>query len=136
MKKLFVCLFVLLSLACSVDEVGQPSAVMMLPIESAIVPNEFIAGQEYEIFITYISPTDCHVFKDIYSKIESDGYLIAVMANVFNKNNACSPILEQVEKSFLFKPTRDKNTYVFKFWHGNNGSGEDEFIIFEVPVVH
>lgn len=136
MKKLFACLFILLSLACSVNDDGvQPSAVLMLPIESAIVPDEFVSGQEYEIFITYIRPTECHVFKDIYSQIESDGYMIAVMSNVFNEGNDCPPSTATVEKSFTFKPSRDKNTYVFKFWHGSNNSGEDEYIIVEVPVV-
>tara|TARA_R110002012_G_scaffold283090_2_gene473111 strand:+ start:59042 stop:59452 length:411 start_codon:yes stop_codon:yes gene_type:complete len=135
MKKLFVCLFALLSLACSVDEDIQPSAVMLLPVESAIVPDEFVIGEEYEIFITYIRPTACHVFKDIYSKLESDGYLIAIMSNVFNESNDCPPNTETVETSFMFKPTRDINTYVFKFWHGSNGNSEDDYIIFEVPVV-
>ncbi|OBX21883.1 MULTISPECIES: hypothetical protein [Bizionia] len=136
MKKLFVCLFALASLACSVnDEDIQSSTVMMLPVESAIVPNEFVSGQEYEIFITYKRPTECHVFKDIYSQTQSDGLMIAIMSTVFNENNDCPPSSETVEKSFKFKPSRDENTYVFKFWHGSNGSGEDEFIIFEVPVV-
>ncbi len=136
MKKLFVCLFALLSLACSVNDDGvQPNAVLMLPVENAIVPDEFVVGQEYEIFITYIQPTTCHVFKDIYSQIESDGLMIAIMANVFNETNDCPPSATTVEKSFTVKPTREETTYVFKFWHGSNDSGEDEFIIIEVPVV-
>ncbi|SFN45981.1 hypothetical protein SAMN04487989_101569 [Bizionia echini] len=136
MKKLFVCLLIFLSFACSVNDDVQPNNVILLPVESAMVPNEFVVGQEYEIFLTYIRPTECHVYKDIYSQIESDGYMIAVMSAVYNENNDCPPITETVEKSFKIKPIRDKNTYVFKFWHGSNGSGEDEFIIFEVPVVN
>ncbi|TYB78807.1 hypothetical protein [Bizionia myxarmorum] len=136
MKKLFICLFALLSLACSVsDDEVQSSSVVMLPVESTIVPDEFVFGQEYEIFLTYIRPTECHIFKDIYSNIEPDGYMIAVMNTVFTGSNGCATTNEIVEKSFTFKPARDKNTYVFKFWHGSNDAGEDEYLIFEVPVV-
>tara|TARA_R110000850_G_scaffold78470_1_gene169676 strand:+ start:185 stop:592 length:408 start_codon:yes stop_codon:yes gene_type:complete len=134
MKKLIACIIALLALSCSISDDTQKSYVELLPVESAYVPDEFTRGEIYDITITFKRPSECHAFKDIYLKDESDGLFIAVMSTVFTGNYDCPLIDNVIEKTFTFQPGQE-DLYVFKFWHGSTNSGDEEYIIIEVPVI-
>lgn len=138
MKKLIICFFtLLLAASCSIndDDNVQNTYVELLPVETATVPDEFTRGETYNIILTFKRPTECHAYKDILLKNESDGLFVAVMSTVFTGNFECQALNNEVlEKAFSFKPG-EADSYVFKFWHGTNDSGEEEYINIEVPVV-
>ncbi|MFD2551617.1 hypothetical protein ACFSQP_07285 [Bizionia sediminis] len=134
MKKIIAFACMLISFSCSLPDDTEKTYVELLPIKNAIVPTEFQRGQIYDIFITFERPSECHAFKDIYVKEDSDGYFFAVMSTVFEANYPCQPLTDVLEKSFTFKPG-EQTMYVFKFWHGTNEQGEEDYLTFEIPVV-
>ncbi|EGV42985.1 hypothetical protein BZARG_1685 [Bizionia argentinensis JUB59] len=136
MKKLIICLFAILTVSCSLSDDTETTYIELLPIESATVPEEFVRGETYDILVRFKIPTECHAYKDIYMQTEIGSVMIAIMSTVYSGDFDC-PIINTdntVEKSFTFKPL-NQDLYVLKFWLGLNADGEDDYLIFEVPVV-
>lgn len=136
MKQLFLLCFIALSLAsCSLnDDSASEFYTEILPIESVDIPIEFILGETYEITVSYLRPSGCHVFYDFYYASELNQRTIAVINAVYPNQN-CQPLVdEQVDVSFNFKVTSN-GTYIFRFWQGEDENGNDLYYIVEVPVV-
>ncbi len=134
MKKLLICLIAIATFSCSTSDDSPTSYNELLPIESAMVPEEFEIGETYEITITYLRPTTCHAFNDIYYAKHNNERTVAVVSTVFESNGNCTTIESELEASFNFKPT-ESGSYVFKFWQGEDESGEDTYLVYEVPVL-
>ncbi|WP_338732193.1 hypothetical protein [Mangrovimonas cancribranchiae] len=133
MKKTLAILLILLTFSCSVEDDSPETYHEILPVESAIVPDEFELNEVYDIQLTYIRPTNCHAFYDIYYAKSENERTVAIISTVF-PNDACETIDAELEISFNFKPT-ETGSYIFKFWQGEDDNGEDEYMIVEVPVV-
>lgn len=131
MKKLvayYLILFFILS--CSPQDDGSPDVIYeMLPVESATLPDEFLLGHTYEITLTYIRPSTCYGFNNIYYLKEANERTIAIVAYLVSGNNNCETLNEETETSFNFKATNG-GSYIFKFWQGENN-----YMIVEVPVI-
>lgn len=134
MKKLVVFLITLSIFSCNVDDDYETAYNVFLPVEEAIVPDEFERGEVYEIFVSYLRPTTCHAYNDMYYRIDGNERLVAVMATVFEGSFECEELDDILEASFNFK-AGDEDSYVFKFWQGVDANGDDEYLIIEVPVV-
>ena len=136
MKQLFLMCFLVLSLAsCSLGDDSQKFYSEFVPIESVDVPVEFIRGQTYQMNIKYYRPSGCHVFREFYYLSELNERTVAVINNVY-PNNECQTFAEEelVNVSFNFLVT-NSSTYVFRFWQGEDESGNDIYYIVEIPVV-
>jgi hypothetical protein len=62
---------------------------------------------------------------------------VAVITTVIDNNDAsnCEPLSEEIEERyFTFHVQNTSGTYIFKFWQGENENGEDEYLIYEVPI--
>ena len=137
MKKLLICLFAILIFSCSLDDDTPITHVEILPVESAILPDEFILGQVYEITLTYLRPSTCHAFRDIYYEPYLNERTVAIVTTVFDSNTNCEEISTELETSFNFKAT-NTGSYIFKFWQGENtvdALSEGTYLTIEVPVV-
>lgn len=134
MKKIFFLLLIAISFSsCSVDD-GNDFYYEILPVESVDIPEEFVLGETYEITVTYLRPTTCHVFNNFYYESELNQRTVAIVTTVY-QNNDCLPLIdEQIEASFNFI-VNSNGTYVFKFWQGEDENGNDLYYIVEVPVV-
>ncbi|MCX7551381.1 hypothetical protein [Xanthomarina sp. F2636L] len=131
MKK-FVAYYLLVSFifSCSTsDDSAQDVYYEILPVESAIVPDQFHLGDTYEITLTYIRPSTCYAFNNIYFVQEANERTVAVVAYVVSGNNNCETLNEEMETSFNLKATQS-GSYIFKFWQGGNN-----YMVVEVPVV-
>ena len=74
MKKIFFLLLIAISVtSCSVDDDVNDFYYEILPVESVEIPEEFVLGQTYEITVTYLRPTTCHVFNNFYYDSELNG---------------------------------------------------------------
>jgi len=136
MKKIFLLCVLALSLAsCSLGEDDNlRSRSEYLPIETVDIPSEFQLGEIYEITVSYFRPTTCYAFNDFYYEIDMNERTVAVINTVY-ENVACEPLQEELtEASFNFKAT-SSGTYVFKFWQGEDATGNDTYYIIEVPVI-
>ncbi len=136
MKKIVLLLLVAASfVSCSLnDDYGNNFHHEILPVESVTMPEEFVLGETYEITVTYLRPSTCHEFNNFYYVPELNQRTVAVVTTVY-ENNDCLPLENQeVEVSFNFM-VNSNGTYVFKFWQGEDTSGNDTYYIVEVPVV-
>lgn len=135
MKRLLILLFALATLlSCSVGDDSPNTYMEILPVESASLPDEFERGEVYEISLTYLRVSNCHTFSDIYYTKEANKRTVAIVATVFVNNENCISSNDELETSFNFEVT-NSDSYIFKFWQGEDEYGEDQYLIVEVPVV-
>ena len=135
MKKIFFLLLIAISVtSCSVDDDVNDFYYEILPVESVEIPEEFVLGQTYEITVTYLRPTTCHVFNNFYYDSELNQRTVAVVTSVYQNKDCLVLIDEEVEATFNFM-VNSNGTYVFKFWQGEDENGNDLYYIVEVPVV-
>lgn len=136
MKKLIFIFIVALAFnSCSLGDDGNLDFHLeYVPIENVTIPEEFQLGETYEINVSYFRPSTCYAFNDFYYQVDLNERTVAVINTVY-ENADCQPLDEALaETSFNFKATSN-GTYVFKFWQGEDASGNDIYYIIEVPVV-
>jgi hypothetical protein len=136
MKKLIICLIMAtITFSCSLTNESTPVDTQeLLPIENIDIPEEFELGQTYEIAITYLRPTTCHAFNDIYYLKQGNERTVAVVSTIFSSNGNCEALTDTVlGATFDFEAT-EPGSYVFKFWKGKDSEGQDTYLTVEVPV--
>ncbi|NNE32409.1 MAG: hypothetical protein HKN40_08575 [Winogradskyella sp.] len=136
MKKLVLLLVFFTSIltSCSID--SEPVAnftLEVLPIDSVEVPDQFVQGETYEIFMTYTKPSSCYEFNDFIYEINGHERTIAIVNTVYLNLN-CAQQIETVTVSFDFLVVGSE-TYLFKFYQGEDEQGVDQYHLVEVPVV-
>lgn len=119
-------------MSCGVDDDFQSFHFEIMPIESVEIPEEFIYGETYEIFMDYVKPTDCYVFTDFLYQIDDQERTVGIWNTVYTESS-CMEGPETVTVSFRFFVT-SLETYVFKFYQGEDEEGVDQYLIIEVPV--
>ena len=61
-------------------------------------------------------------------------YLKQQLSN--NDNIICEALTnEMVEMSFTFVVNNNEGNYIFKFWNGKDENGQENYLVFEVPIV-
>ncbi len=107
----------------------------LVPIESAVVPDEFTRGETYTISVSYFRPTSCHGFAGFdYNRLNNERTVAVV--NVVVNPNQC----QDLEQTDLVEETLDffvgqEESYIFRFWQGLDELGNNKFLSIEVPVV-
>ena len=136
MKKLLLLSFLIcFAFSCSPEEDdAQEFFYETLPIESVDMPLEFQYGNTYEIRMTYLRPSGCHVFNDFYYLSEFNQRTIAIITSVFPNQNCEIFDNEEVEVTLNFR-VNDIDPYVFRFWQGEDENGNDMYYVVEVPVL-
>jgi len=123
------CLLALFIFSCSPENDDiQNVSYEILPVESAILPDEFHLGDSYQITLTYIRPSTCYAFNNIYYLQEANERTVAIVAAKVSSNN-CETLNEETAITFNFKASQS-GTYIFKFWQGG-----DDYEVVHVPVV-
>lgn len=137
MKKLFLLGFLICFVsACSPDDGDFPTFYYeTLPIESVDMPEEFAFGNTYQISMTYLKPSGCHLFNDFYYVTEFNQRTVAVITTVF-PDEECETFDNNEEEEVFFNfQVNNTETYTFRFWKGEDEGGNDTYLIVEVPVV-
>jgi hypothetical protein len=139
MKKLLL-LFVMLSLliSCVPEEDNLKFHVEFVPVESVEVPETVTPGHTYDIKLKYRKPTDCHYFDGFYYEANGSVRVVAIQTMVIENAN-CQPLvneeLETASFDFVCSPAYNADSYVFKFYKGEDGAGIQQYLEIEVPVV-
>ena len=135
MKKLIALTLALVALSsCSLDNNNDINySFEILPVESVDIPSEFTLGETYPITITYLNPTSCHVFKELYYSKNLNQRTVAPITWVYGNDNCetMENVIEEVTFNFI---VTSNGSYIFKFWQGEDENGEDQFLTIEVPV--
>ena len=121
-------------MSCSLDSEGPGSFYTeFMPITNVSVPDVFTNGESYDIFVSYNRPSDCYVFNNVVYQTSLNERTVAVINTVYTDRD-CIGANEEIEVSFnIF--VNSLETYVFKFYQGENENGQDLYHIVEVPVV-
>ena len=135
MKKALILLVGLILFSCSSNDDSLYNYQDPMPIELVDLPEEFILNEEYEITITYLKPTTCHVFNDILYQEDNNISTVIVIGTVFQNNGNCTDLNTEFEANFNFT-ANNIGSHIFKFWKGLDDNGEDIYLIVEVPVVN
>ena len=135
MKKALILLVGLILFSCSSNDDSLYNYQDPMPIELVDLPEEFILNEEYEITITYLKPTTCHVFNDILYQEDNNISTVIVIGTVFHNNGNCTDLNTEFEANFNFT-ANNIGSHIFKFWKGLDDNGEDIYLIVEVPVVN
>lgn len=108
-----------------------------LEVVEADFPESFELGGVYQIDVTMARPSSCHFFEgfDFYRTGETTTErTIFPIASVFDRND-CTTLTDETITAFFNFEVLYTGTYVFKLYTGTDENGDDEFLIYEVPVV-
>jgi hypothetical protein len=119
--------------SCSIDDDAESFHLEVLPINSVEMPEEFVFGGTYEVFMDYTRPTGCHVFNDFLYQINGQERTVGILNTVYT-DYICEDNPETVTVSFQFNVT-SQETYIFKFYQGVSEENIDQYLIIEIPVV-
>lgn len=138
MKKfILLSLIILFFSSCDNDDDGPTFYYEFMPIESVELPEYFVPGEVYTIDYTYYKPSDCYYYSDLYYDILNNTRTVAVINRVFIDSGdvVCTELEDElVEGYFQFHATSLYDSIEFKFWQGVSESGQNEYLIIEVPV--
>ena len=133
-RKIFFVIFaVVLMVSCSDDD-SYEYHYELLPIEEALVPDEFEYGKIYSISVKYIVPDDCYINSDILYEYNDDARNVAVISLVIDSDDCETIDLEQ-ELTFQVHALQ-ASPYIFRFWQGDDDNGEPIYLVVEVPVIN
>lgn len=133
MKRIFFVIFsFIIFVSCSNDD-GPTYHYELLAIEDVILPENFEYGKIYEVSLKYIQPDDCYISSDVLYEYDNDIRNVAVISTVLDDKN-CFPSEFEDEISFKVQALQEE-TYVFKFWQGEDDNGEPIYLVKEVPVI-
>jgi hypothetical protein len=137
MKRIFLLSILMCGLfSCSTDNDTINTFTVTLPIESVVIPEQFEFGQVYPIDVTYLRPTNCHLFNTFFVENNGDETTV-ILVNTVYENANCESLTEdnnETQASFNFQ-VNEMNTQIFKFWQGKDDNGSDLYLVVEVPVV-
>ena len=133
-RKIFFVIFAVLLMASCSDDDSYDYHYELLPIEEALVLEEFEYGQIYNISVKYIVPDDCYINSDILYEYNDDARNVAVISLVIESNDCETVDLEQ-ELTFQVHALQ-ASPYIFRFWQGDDENGEPIYLIIEVPVIN
>ncbi len=134
--KRFIVLSLLLVMfgACSTDDDTVNFNFEILPIENVDIPDEFELGEVYPITISYLKPTSCHRFNELYYLKDTNKRTVAVIDYVFERDD-CETLENELAETTLNFIVNSNGSYIFKFWQGEDNQGEDQYLTIEVPVL-
>lgn len=108
-----------------------------LEITDAEFPDSFELGQIYRIYVSMNKPSDCHYFEgfDFYRTGETaTERTVYAIGSVLNRSD-CLPLEEETIIAYFNFEVLFTGTYVFKLYTGTDENGENDFLIYEVPVI-
>lgn len=130
---LFFALSIFVLSSCSVTDDEPDYYFIPLQVVSAELPQSFMLHETYEIKVTYILPNGCASFEGFdVTPIAQTTRNVVPIGSQFDDPD-CVDGGAEVEGSFNFVCLYS-DTYLFRFWKGENESGEQEYLEFEVPV--
>ena len=128
-------LFVFLLFGCSNDDDNYHEYHLEYKsVVSAELPDEFIYGRTYRIYITIELPDSCYYYYNQYDYFyEGTSRLIYPIVHI-DDGVPCTPNSTETTFSIPVQALQNE-TYVFKFYQGEDAEGQDMFLTIEVPVI-
>lgn len=142
MKRTYIILCVLvvasISFSCSLDDDQTNFEYATLKTLSASLPDTFDLGQVYNIDVKLLRPDECTFSEtfDVRRNFTDSTNIRTVAAIGIKLDQAdCAVANDSIQDTFQFEVLYTK-PYIFRFYTGDDASGEPEFLEIEVPVRH
>ncbi len=137
MKKaflIFCCVSLLFSFnGCSLDTTEENFQFTTLEVVSADFPEAFDHNQIYEINVVVLRPDTCTFFEGFEVTASNITTREISAVGTVLTNETCAQAIEEVTATFNFRVDYT-DTYVFRFYTGNDETGNAVFLEYEVPV--
>ncbi len=136
-KTFFRILFVMTMLlvnSCTNDDAPNFHFVP-LQIVSADLPEFFSLNQTYQIRVTYRKPDSCTSFSgfDVTPK-DVTVRNVVLIGTKRTDQETCNETSSEDVATFGFE-VQHFQTYIFRFWQGEDANGEQQYFEVEVPVI-
>ena len=120
--------------SCDLGDDGPNFHFIPLRIESVDMPESFDLDETYEINVTFILPDGCTYYEgfDVVKEATSTRKVVAVGAQRTDQE-VCTQDVREEMASFTFVVLYDE-MYLFRFYQGEDETGEQLFLEVEVPV--
>ena len=107
-----------------------------VPIDGVEVPEQFFRNQEVALKISYKRPSDCYSFNNFNYESLANQRTVTVINVVVENDSVCKGLSEKkiVEVPLNFR-VGNEESYVFRFWQGEDEDGDDQYKIIEIPVI-
>lgn len=124
---------VFLYTGCSLEDDDQSYRFVTLEVVEAELPEFFELGETYEINVTYLQTNGCISFDgfDVSTEATTTRRVVAIGTEILDQ--VCTQAIVPMQASFQFVCVYSE-TYVFRFYAGENEAGEAQFMEYEVPV--
>lgn len=134
-KLLIISVLALISLviySCEKDDIVNPT-FERLEITSVDLPDTFLLGQTYEMRVNFNRPDGCTHLQgfDILPVQQTVREVQAIGARY--EDEVCTQVIEEATDQFLFQVIYAE-PYTFKFWQGQDSTGNAEYLTVEIPV--
>ncbi|MCO4820987.1 MAG: hypothetical protein KC469_02890 [Flavobacteriaceae bacterium] len=139
MQKIACLILILICWSCSLDDGSDDNIQLeIVPITTVDMPESLLGGDINRISFSYIVPSTCHSFDNLYYLANRNERTLAVVTNVVNdlgSGNPCEDLIDVEESGFLdFYAAPGFDSYTFNFWQGTDENGEDIYLRATVPV--
>lgn len=132
-KVLAVLVLVLSNTACEIGEDDVSYHFVTLQVVAVDMPEQFRLNETYQVGVTVLEANGCTDFEGFNITSEGTSVRQVVAIGTEQADVACPEIVTEAQVSFEFTCLYP-DTYLFRFWTGENESGEPEFLEIEVPV--
>ena len=107
-----------------------------LQIQSADLPDSFSLNETYQIDVTYTIPDGCTGFSgfDVTSGNDTTTRNVVVIGTTRTDQDACTQATQEATGTFNFRVVYS-DTYLFRFWQGEDEEGNQQYLEIEVPVM-
>lgn len=136
MKKALVILLGLITISlasCSLDDNGTKFHFVPLKIVAADLPESFSLNETYEVAVTYELPNNCSFFEGFDVTKSNDSIRNVVAIGTQLEQPDCTAEVVEKQSTFSFVCLYNQ-TYVFRFWNGEDEQGNAQYFEIEVPV--
>ncbi|EAR02719.1 hypothetical protein FB2170_05510 [Maribacter sp. HTCC2170] len=120
--------------SCDLEDDGPNFHFVPLQIESVEMPESFDLEETYEIKVTYILPDGCTYYEgfDVFKDDLTTRQVVAI-GSQRTDDEACTQAIREEMASFDFIVLHNQ-TYLFKFYQGEDADGNRQYLEVEVPV--
>ena len=128
--------------ACSLEDDGPNRMLELAEITEVDLPEYFESGETYDITVTYLLPSACHAYNGFDARQGQGENINEIFIGVITSYDAnqtqCNKEDEELSREATLRDvtiTAEVGTvYTFKFWVGQDSSGEPRYYTIEVPV--
>lgn len=131
-----VCKALLLLLVLNACDIGEDEVnyhFVTLRITDVSMPESFNLNETYEIGVTLLVPNGCTEFEGFDVASQDTTVRTVVAIGTQRDDVVCTQVVSEVETTFDFVCLYP-DTYLFRFWTGENEQGVPQYLEIEVPV--